>query len=699
MADKRAPYFATLDPEDLGPQVLSRVEDYAEHRIVSQVESRIYDAWLYYYGFSPEGFHATSGVSRGGDQGELAEIRVNHARALVNALLNLIVAPKFVWTPRAVSIDYDAVRQTELAANVLEYFWHTGRVSAYVTKATEESIPFSEGFVMLEWDPTIGDVYGEDPNTGEVVRTGNLRFSNPSTWDVIRNPGKKSWDDLDWVIVRQWRNKYNLAARFPNAAEEILSTPPETNRRFDTKKATHSPFDDEDIPVYYFFHKPSAALPFGRQAIILPSKHVVEDGPLDMDHIPLYRVTPAEFNGTPYGYTQFFEILGIQELTDSLHTSIATNLSTFGTQNIAAEEGTNIDTDDLAGGMRVHYYRQGSKPPEPLMLAKVPEEGFRYLEDLKQHQELLMGLNAVVRGEAQSDRLSGAALALLQSQALQQASVLQGNYIRMIEAIGSGVIQMIRNKAEMPIKVAIAGKHKLARLREAEIDKDSLASVNQVYVEVGNPMSQTAAGRFELGQLLVQMQMVRSPEMLQQVLDTGRLDPLTRSEQEEQLNLLRENEMISLGQTPVAMIHDNHLLHGKEHAVPVATPEARQDPQVLKAFREHMHSHYSLFYGVPPEMVETDPLYRDRMLLLMGQQPPPPMMPPGMMPPPGPGGPPPPGPDGPQPNVNPGEVDALMATTNPAAPNPEQLPNMPTNPATGASWDPMTGGGSTTPGI
>lgn len=711
-------YFASLPREEVGNRLLEKVERYDNHALVEQVSNRLANAWQYYFGYSPEGFHSTSIVARGGAQGELAVMRVNHSRALVNALLNLIIAPKFVWHPRAASIDYDSVRQTELAKSVLEFYWHSRQISAFAARAVEEAIVFTEGFILAEWDPSIGAPYSVNPTGKGVIRTGDLRFTNVSSWDVIRDPSKKSWDELDWVIVRVFRNKYDLAARYPKMAEEITSAPPSDS--FDSQPMSARQWDTDDVPVYIFYHKPSTALPFGREIRFLQGGTVLEYKNLDIDNSCLHRCSPSELIGTPFGYSAYLEILGIQEMQDSIHSSVSTNISTFAAQSIAMEEGSSSPIDEIAGGMRVVYYPPGGKPPEPLQLTKSPPEAFGYLDSLKMHQELLMGLNAVVRGQAQSDKMSGAALALLQSQALQQASALQGSYTRMLECLGSTVVELIRKNATAGLKIGIVGKNKLDLVRETTVTGKDLESVDQVYVELGNPISQTAAGRFELGQMLVQMKMVTSPEQLQQVLDTGRLDPLTQRQSEESLNILRENQDIAKGIETVAMLHDNHLLHGREHPCTVATPSARKDLKVIMAYTKHMHEHYFQYYGVAPgqyvpdpmtgqEVFQvTDPLYRERMLILTGQQPPPPMMPPGMpgMPPPGgpegAGGPPgapapvgPPGAAGPEGVNGPGLPEG--APPGAGAVEGPNMPSMPTNPATGQEFDNTTGGGIVPP--
>jgi len=668
----RETYFAIQPVEELGPLLIERVQDYRLNTGVQSIDSRIAHAWRYYFGFSPDGFHATSHIARSGQQGELAEIRINHSRSLVQTLLNLIVAPQFVWTPRAMNMDYEAVRQTELARSILEHYWHNRNFATYATKAVESAIALSEGFIHLEWDPDAGEDYSVDPfNEGGIIKTGDVKFLNIAPWDVIRDPYKNSWEECDYIIVRTYRNKYDLAARFPEKADAIYKTPTEIPVRGDA--AYNIRTSSDDVPYYFFYHKPSASLPLGRMTTFIGSGEVLTDGPLKYGIMPLCRVACGELQGTPFGYTPYFEILGIQELMDSINSSIATNISTFATQSIAVEEGSPVHPDELGGGMKVIYYRPGSAPPQPMQLTKSPPEAFKYLEDLKVHEELLMGLNNVVRGQMLTGKESGAALALLQSQAVQQASVLQRQYLNALVQAGTAILRIIKREASYPMKVGIVGRNQASLVRETEIDKSSINQIEQVTVELGNPVSQTAAGRFELAMQLVQMSVVKTPQEVLEVLETGRLEPLVKGSQEELINILKENQDMSKGETPVVLLSDDHLLHGKEHCTVVASPAARRDVMVLRAYREHMHEHYSLFYGVPVEMVEADPLYRQRMLMLCGKPVPPEMAAP--MPPPGAPGPMPVG-EG-SPIAPPSAVSGTVAAREAA------MPEMPTNPLTG----------------
>lgn len=654
-------YWAAVPTDEIGEKLSAKLQTLAADQLVTTLAQQDARSYQYFYGLNPEGVHATSQVLRGGDEGELAEMRVNHARPLVNTLLNLIVAPKIVWSPKATNIDAAAIAECELAASILEYYWRDKQVSKHAVLALEDALVFREGFVLVEWDDSAGDdVLSDDGVT--TTRAGDLRYTNISRWDVIRDPNKTSWDALDWVMVRLFRNRYDLAAQYPEQAEEIHRNAEDKKHEFGRPVDTG---DSDDVAVYRFYHRRSAAIPTGRQLLCLLDGTVLEgsDTTLEFDDIPLYRVSAGELRGTPFGYSPFLDIQGVQELMDSLHTCIASNQSTFGTQSIAIQKGTEYDLEQTGGGMRIWEYPQDGKPPEALQLTKTPNEIFQYLAQLKKEQELLFGLNSVVRGEPQSGEMSGSALALLESQALQQSSTIQANYLRFVEGLGNCTIYVIQRKAKLPTKIAIVGKNNTSLVTETQYTGKSLGRIKKVQVEVGNPLSQTSAGRIEMAKDLLQHGFIKSPEQYLQVLTTGRLDPLTQSLSKELLLIRSENEQLMEGEVPPVFYLDDAPLHIREHRSVLCDPAVRRNPMAVEAVKSHIAMHEQEYFNASPQT-----------LALAGV--PPPQMPPPGAPPPGPDGPPgPPSPGGPQPEQ-------------------PELPSLPKNPATGQQWDPVTGGGA-----
>jgi hypothetical protein len=667
-------YFASFaDGNDFGARLLARVEESEKDKFVGQIRDRIADAYRTYFGFDADGVHGVSGITRAGEQGELAAYRVNHARQALQSLANLVVSERVVWQPKATNVDYDSLKQCEVARAVLEFYWTDARVETLVNRAVEEGLAYTEGFVLGLWDETAGeDVvapkptprldpgvppadptandYGADLLAGDPddenaepapAKSGEFRFENVSTWDVIRDNHKRSWEALDWVVVRVYRNKFSLAAQYPDCAQDIFDAPAETPGK---NAKGLSAREEDDVPLLLFFHKRTPAMPEGRESWVLTSGKVVRDGALTYDDIPLFRIVPAELHGTPYGYSQFLEVLGIQELIDSLHSTAATNLTTFATQNLFLPFGCEVQPEQLAGGVRVIQGTADGKEPKALQLCATPPELYEHLERLRGELEMILGVNALSRGQVQDKDLSGSAMLLLDTKVKQQASSLHGSYRVVVQKLGDFVVAELRKRAKTPRTINIVGKENAYLLTEEPFTGESFGHIKRVLVDIGNPLSQNIFGRAEEAKELLKMGFLQNVEQYFMLRDTGRVEPLTQGLTTELLLIKSENEQIAEGEVPEVMLHDNHLLHGREHRGPVASPQARRDPKVLKAQTEHMHKHYEAYYGVAPMQPQVDPMgmpvagpdgqpalvpepmYRIRMLVLMGMQPPDPAL-------------------------------------------------------------------------
>lgn len=694
-------YFAAIvDSEEFGERLKAKIEEYRTASAVQTVLERQEKAYQYHFGLSPSGVHLTSGVTRSGEQGELAEVRVNHLRANALTVLNLTIAPKISWKPVATNRDSASTKAAYQAEALLEYYWLDREIGHFAAQAVAQAIPLAEGFVYTPWDDFAGDTGAVDPS-GQPVPTGDFAVYNVLPWDVIRDPSKRSWDQNQWVAVCLRQNRYELAAKYPEHEAEILQA------ECDGEDLKDAFGEVDDVPCWYFYHKrsPIPVLKNGREAVVLGDGTVLKDGQLTYTNIPLHRCVPDEMFGTPFGYSQYHEGIGIQEATDSLASAILTNQDAFARQSVAVERGEPFSPEDI-GGMKVMYYT--NKPPQALQLTSSPAEAFRFVDVLKADLRRIQGVNDAVQGQLPGDaKLSGAALALLSSQAIQQNSTLQSSYIRMVRSIGTCLLNEWKKRTPVPRKIKLVGKSSEFLVREEMLSGADLEPIKDVSVDIGNPLQQTHAGKMELAQMYLQTPgAVTSPEQIEQIATTGKIEHLTQATRDELILILDENENIAKGVVPPAVIHDDHLRHGREHRSTLASVAARDNPAIVEASIAHLHEHYKLFFGwplpgmLPPPPVDPmtglpdetfdptspihDPQYREKMLILVGQQPPP--GPIGPMPPPDAGGPPAP-PDGPEVK----DTENMMGPPEPAG-NQVNMPSMPKNPATGEKFTPPGGG-------
>jgi hypothetical protein len=349
-------------------------------------------------------------------------------------------------------------------------------------------------------------------------------------------------------------------------------------------------------------------MPDGRYLLFLDYDLTLMDSPMPYDELPIYRISPSNIIGTPYGYTPLFDLLPIQDAVNMCFSTVLSNQSAFGVQSIMMPRGTDINPSSLVGGLNLIEYNAQVGKPEALQLTATPPEVFNFMQMLIKEMETISGVSSVTRGNPPENLKSGNALALLQSMSLQSQSGLQQSYVQMVEGVGTGLIKMLQRFASVPRIAMIVGKHN--RLEMKEFSGDDLSKITRVIVDMGNPLANTTAGKVEMAEQLLQMGLIKTPEQYLMVIKTGELDVMTEDTISELLCIKSENEDLVDGISVQALMTDQHSLHIKEHKCILADPDLRKDPQLVARTLMHIQEHINLLKSGDPET-----------LMMMGEKP------------------------------------------------------------------------------
>lgn len=483
-------YWGSEAPEDLVRSCLTKISDYYEFIRKYGMLDRYRRSYLAYYGLSDTNIDGSQ-MQQAGNNGELYIVKCNHFRSLIQNLLTLTTSQRPALQPKAQNTDSKSLNQTVLASTVLDYYMTEKRLEKELKKAVEFALIAAEGFITEEWNATAGNIYTVADN-GAPIYDGDLEFNVYHPLDVIRECWSENNQNAKWIIIRKFMNKWDLAAKYPEMAEDILSISksPDYFTRY-TFMTAGAPAAEDFIPVYRFYHSPSDALPNGRQFDFIDTDVYLNDGPLAYKNIPVYRIAPADLHGTPFGYTVAYDLLALQKNYDSLFSIVTTNQINYGTQNICMPRGSEINVIALAQGLNMIEYDKNLGKPEPLNLVQTPSEIFSQLDRIQHTMETLSGINSVARGNPEKSLHSGSALALVAAQAVQFNSGLQQSYNRLLEDTGTGLIEILQEYASTPRIAQIAGKSNRARVKEFK--GSDLVGINRVTVEQVNPISKCLA--------------------------------------------------------------------------------------------------------------------------------------------------------------------------------------------------------------
>lgn len=648
--DRRNDVYFAADEAESAVETIMRKSDHwfgslIEHRYIDKVKR----SWNSYHGSYYENEHD---IGFGGEQGELVELAVNHFRNIAQHQLTMITSNRPSFTARAMNTDSKSQMQTTLANGLLEYYMRDKRLEKYLKKATEHAIVLGTGYIKMEWNSTSGNIVdtiernpvfaegvdielldevemedgsivyidslgntieplmnadGEliDEN-GEVlvpfpVYEGDVEFKNLSVLDVVFDTSKENPEENDWVVCRTYKNRFDIAAKYPELKNEILSVDTKSDQY--RNRMYLSPLDEtDDIPVYEFFHRKTESMPEGRYMLYLDSDIILMDTNMPYRELPIYRIAPSDILGTPFGYTSMFDLLPIQDAVNSLYSTVLTNQNAHGVPNILNPMGNNVSPQQLEGGMGFIEYNSQVGKPEVLNLTATAPEIFNFMGMLEKQMEMISGINAVSRGNPEQLK-SGVALAMIQSQALQFMNGLQQSYIQLMEDIGTGLIKMLQDFADVPRVAEIAGMSNVSKLKSFK--NTDIDAISRMAVDVGNPLSATTAGRVQMADNLIQMGLIETPEQYFAVINTGRLDVMTQSTNDQLILVKSENEALMSGDKPVkAVATDSHAMHIREHRAILNDTERRlNDPEFVARTLAHIQEHIDALRNVDPDLL------------------------------------------------------------------------------------------------
>lgn len=580
-ADPAQDYWAREGDESvLVANLESQVEQYRNYQRSSAYWRWIIKNWQYAHNLYFDDQIDSIGISALGDMGELVGYSVNHFRNLLQHLLTLTTRDRPALTVRARNSDAKSLIQSRLGKSIVETYLRDEKVEKYLKIAVEHALVFAQGYIMVTWEPTLGEEMDADEN-GQILFEGDVDIYNPTAWDVFYDLGVLEWDRQEWVIIRRYENKWNLVTKHPTKREEIFSSISynddyaDTNRPLILENEVYQ--DTDQVETFWFYHKRTEALPEGR-FVKFVNGAVLIDEPLPFRDIPIYRITAGELLLSPFGYTPAFDLQAPQEIINQEASAIASNHKTFGIQNVWTRTGDNISTQELEGGLN---HVQSNEPPQALNLTNTPPEIFTFMQQTVQAMEYLSGVNSVARGQPEQAlrAASGAALALIDAKAVQFASGLLQSYHQAIEAVGTQILYLNRDFAKTERVISIIGKYN--RTYVEKFSGKDLEDIDRVVVESVNPVLNTYSGRIMLADKLLESQLLSTPEEYINVIQTGQIETMLEAENAQLAKIRDENENLLDGGQHEAAPYDNHVLHIKEHHALINSVDASLDKNLV----------------------------------------------------------------------------------------------------------------------
>jgi hypothetical protein len=675
MMNQNSQYFATYDfySQQMLDALIEKINIYRDGCINSGKMSLWERATKNYYGFSTDGQKSSNMVSRYGEQGQYLGSRVNDYRNLVQHQLILMTSQRPAGQAKAINSDPQSLQDAKIGTSIVEYYLSQARWEAKFISAGERALVTDEAYAVLDWDATKGEQIAVNPETGKPITTGDPTLRIVPGWNCARdlylNETTSPWH------IPAWReNKWELAAKFPNQADKIINSDGKSIKQINLDSYSYDKTDY--IPVFLFTHDKTSAVPQGRYTLFT-TETILLDTEFPHDSYNVYRISQNDIFDTSFGYTNNYDILSLDEMSDAVISLILTNIANYGGNLIIGPKGSGFDHKEIGkGNIYCEVDPQYVDKVHVLQLSKTPAELFKFLETIDRKKEVLTAINSVVRGDPEGALRgnSGSAMALVQAQALQFNSGAQRSYYRLLSDVCTGLIKMFSKFANVERTIQISGKIHSQYLKEFKFSSENAKNISSVVFEMTNPIEKSIGGAATMAKDLLDKGMIKNPRQYVTTFRTGSLDAFTQDDEADEMGLISENERLRDGKEIKVIATQNHEEHIKSHMSVISDPIAYMNEELSEQTLSHIQEHVDTWQ----ELSMSNP----SLLIATGQNvlPPPPM--PGMgapMPPEGAA--PQPGPDGKTPTDSSGIRTDMQPVENEA--QGVRQPKMPINPATG----------------
>jgi len=539
-----------------------------------------------------------------GANGEFVRVRFNEFRKWLTYILNMATQSKIAMKSKAANGESDSLIAAQMFDGLLTYFteqWKRSRSAKQLHRAKELALFTPISWVLCEWDTSAGTPYITTAS-GETITTGDLYVKTRSFWDVWFDTNAEDEDELDWLIVRDFYNKFDLIQRFKDKAEEIARL--EQKNEWDRDLCWG--WDDETdlVPVFKFFHRSTPSCPDGRVAWICADGTVLvdgpnpyrEDGPPNSDNagpaiIPVLMMRASDGLGSIFGYAPGNDIAPIQMAYNMSASGVVTTEAAFGVPNIVTQKGSDIAVQSLAGGMNNIEVAEGREAPTLLQLNDGAKNSMEVMAMLSREGEGLTGLNGAVTGnpEVVNKAASGRVMGLLQSQSVQFQNGFNSACAQLDQDYANLVLLICKRFPRAEQITSIIGKDKVMRM--AKWNGDTFRSVARVVAESVNPVSKTLAGAQEQANFMLDKGLVKTPWQYHTVAETGQIEPLIRADMSTNNLIAEENEALLKGEMAPVLFTDDHVRHIPEHLALLDSPQIRRNGTWTKAILAHVAEH------------------------------------------------------------------------------------------------------------
>jgi hypothetical protein len=544
------------------------------------------------------------------DEGDKPRYRVrlvsNQIAPNTQSLLSRLVKskPQFYATPGQAS--FEAQKATEIAENLLEYWWDKFHLSEKREEAMMWSIICGNGFWKITWDDKCGpgmkvmvDPMGQpivDPlvqhyferNLEDAgidseefekrIYQGDIKVDVLSPFDVLLDDSAQVFEDCKFAFCihpmspEEVKDRYGVSLK----ANAVNRYPDETlpgayaNLEAKTKENVRE--------IYYGYFLPGAKYPDGRFVVFTKSPNIVlydAPWPYPFEQLPLVKFPGMRVPGQLWDNSVVEQAIPLQkELNRTLSQMIEYKNLTLKPQMLAPVGSLRQRITDEPGAV-FEYNPVAGKVPEAIPIPSLPPYVFDHLQDLGNRLKDTFGLNEVMEGSVPPNVEAGVAIDLLQEAATDRLAPQILIMEKTLERAGNQMLQLAQKYYQEPRTLIITGSGSKPKLERFD-DADLIAGIT-VKVEAGSGLPRTRAGKQARVMQMLQMGIL-SPAKAYKYLDMADFKNLQMQFEADEEQAMREHDKIMDG----APVNEQAARQAQQQLMMTIAGGGPLDPQMLQ---------------------------------------------------------------------------------------------------------------------
>ena len=510
------------------------------------------------------------------DDGDKPRYRVrlvsNQIAPNTQSLLSRLVKskPQFFATPGQAS--YEAQKATEVAENLLEYWWDSFHLTEKREEAMMWSIIAGNGFWKVTWDDKAGpgmkvmmspdgqpivdpmvkyyfeknlEAAGVDSSEFERrVYQGEIKVDVLSPFDVLLDDSAQVFEDCKYAFCVHPMTSDDIMDRYgvrlkPNAVNKY---PDETLPG--AFGSLESKTQENVRVVYYGYFLPGDKYPDGRFVVFTKDPSIIlydAPWPYPFEELPLIKFPGMRVPGQLWDTSVVEQAIPLQkELNRTLSQMIEYKNLTLKPQMLAPVGSLRQRITDEPGAI-FEYNPVAGKVPESIPIPSLPPYVFEHLQDLGARLKDIFSLNEIVEGSVPPNVEAGVAIDLLQEAATDRIAPQIMLMEKSLERAGNLMLQLAQQYYNEPRTMIITGsgsKPKVERFESADLIKGV-----SIKVEAGSGLPRTRAGRQARVMQLLQMGIL-SPTKAYKYMDMADFKGLQMQFEADEEQAMREHDKL-----------------------------------------------------------------------------------------------------------------------------------------------------------